>query len=186
MPSVNERKAVVVFGAYGHTGRFVTAELCARGYTPVLSGRDQGKLDRLRAAHPGVEARSSARDSPKSLDRALEGAAAVINCAGPFLDTSTPLIEAALRAGIHYFDVTAEQSVVRAAFDRFSEPARARGVVVLPAMAFYGGLDGHGGLGGRGRDRHRRRAGWLETHGRHPRHRPAEHRSAVRAHERQV
>src|SRR5262245_5864869 len=140
MPSVNERKAVVVFGAYGHTGRFVTAELCARGYTPVLSGRDQGKLDRLRAAHPGVEARSSALDSPKSLDRALEGAAAVINCAGPFLDTSTPLIEAALRAGIHYFDVTAEQSVVRAAFDRFSEPARARGVVVLPAMAFYGGL----------------------------------------------
>src|SRR5262249_62362359 len=32
------------------------------------------------------------------------------------------------------------QSVVRAAFDRFSEPARAKGVVVLPAMAFYGGL----------------------------------------------
>src|SRR5262249_42732657 len=29
---------------------------------------------------------------------------------------------------------------VRAAFARFSEPARASGLVVLPAMAFYGGL----------------------------------------------
>src|SRR5262249_54816024 len=72
--------------------------------------------------------------------RALEGAAAVINCAGPFLDTSTPLIEAALRALIHYLDITAEQGAVRAAFARFSEPARASGLVVLPAMAFYGGL----------------------------------------------
>jgi short subunit dehydrogenase-like uncharacterized protein len=137
---MSEREVVVVYGAYGHTGRFVVRELCARGYSPCLSGRDERKLESLRAAHPGVDARQSTIESPKSLDRALEGAAAVINCAGPFLDTSTPLIEAALRARIHYVDITAEQSVVRAAFDRFSEPARARGVVVLPAMAFYGGL----------------------------------------------
>src|SRR5262245_33436127 len=137
---MSEREVVVVFGAYGHTGRFVVGELCARGYSPRLSGRDERKLDRLRAAHGGVDARLSAIESPGSLDRALEGAAAVINCAGPFLDTSTPLIEAALRARIHYLDITAEQGAVRAAFARFSEPARASGLVVLPAMAFYGGL----------------------------------------------
>lgn len=40
-------RQVAVFGAYGHTGRFVVAELLERGYTPVLSGRDADKLKAL-------------------------------------------------------------------------------------------------------------------------------------------
>ena len=51
-------------------------------------------------------------DDPASLDRAISGAAAVINCAGPFMDTAAPLIEAAIRGRIHYLDVTAEQPAV--------------------------------------------------------------------------
>jgi hypothetical protein len=70
----------------------------------------------------------------------FSGAVAVINCAGPFLDTAGPVIAAALRARIHYLDVTAEQPVALCAFEQFSEPARDAGVVVLPSMAFYGGL----------------------------------------------
>jgi short subunit dehydrogenase-like uncharacterized protein len=63
-------------------------------------------------------------DDPKLLDEAFAGAVAVINCAGPFLDTAAPLISAALRAGIHYLDITAEQAATLAAFERFSEAAR--------------------------------------------------------------
>src|SRR3546814_14906101 len=63
-----------------------------------------------------------------------------IYCAGPFLGTATPLIEAALRAGVHYLDVTAEQAVAAATFERFDAAALRAGVVVAPAMAFYGGL----------------------------------------------
>jgi len=87
-----------------------------------------------------LETRVASVEDPVSLDRALAGATAVINCAGPFLDTTAPVIEAALRAGIHYFDLAAEQAPVLATFEHFSEPARAAGVVVVPAMAFYGGL----------------------------------------------
>jgi hypothetical protein len=75
-----------------------------------------------------------------SLDHAVSGAAAVINCAGPFIDTAAPLVEAALRSGIHYLDVAAEQPSVLAIFERFAETARNAGVVIAPAMAFYGGL----------------------------------------------
>ena len=64
-------------------------------------------------------------------------AAAVI---GPFIDTSAPVIEAALRARVHYFDVTAEQRAVLNAFERFDAPARDAGIVIAPAMAFFGGL----------------------------------------------
>jgi hypothetical protein len=79
-------------------------------------------------------------DDPASLDRALSGAAAVINCAGPFIDTAAPLVEAALRAGIPYLDVSAEQASVLAVIERFADAARDAGVAVVPAMAFYGGL----------------------------------------------
>lgn len=133
-------QAVAVFGAYGHTGRFVVSELRKRGLTPILAGRDPDKLAAFAAAHPGLEARPASIDDPASLDRAIAGAAAIINCAGPFLDTATPVVGAALRARVHYFDMAAEQGAAIAAFENFPELAHEAGVVVVPAMAFYGGL----------------------------------------------
>ncbi|MFI6478710.1 saccharopine dehydrogenase NADP-binding domain-containing protein [Nonomuraea sp. NPDC050663] len=135
---------VVVYGATGHTGRFVVAELRRRGIATVLSGRDEARLDKLAAelggqdGLPAVAAASA--DDPAALDAALAGAAAVINCAGPFAVTGGPLIEAALRAGIPYVDVAAEIEANAAAFATHAEAARQAGVEVVPAMAFYGGL----------------------------------------------
>lgn len=133
-------RTVAVYGAYGHTGRFVVAELRDRGFVPVLSGRDPEQLRALAASRPGLEARPATVDDPASLDRALAGAAAVINCAGPFAATAAPVIEAALRAGIPYVDVAAEIEANLDTFTQFADRARAAGAVVIPAMAFYGGL----------------------------------------------
>lgn len=133
-------RTVAVFGAYGHTGRFVVAELRERGFVPLLSGRDADKLQALAASHPGLDIRPASIDDPTSLDRALGGAAAVINCAGPFAATAAPVIEAALRAGIPYVDVSAEIEANVDTFTHFTDRARAAGTVVVPAMAFYGGL----------------------------------------------
>jgi short subunit dehydrogenase-like uncharacterized protein len=131
---------VAVFGAYGHTGRFIVRELAARGYRLILSGRDTAKLSELAAETPGAEVRPASVADSASLDRMLAGATVVVNAAGPFLDTAIPVIEAALRARSHYLDVTAEQRAALAAFQSFDTAARSIGVVVLPAMAFYGGL----------------------------------------------
>ncbi|MFC9844014.1 saccharopine dehydrogenase family protein [Streptomyces sp. NPDC060223] len=133
-------QTVTVFGAYGHTGRFVVAELRARGFVPVLSGRDAGRLRALAASAPGLEVRPASVDDPASLDRALDGVDAVINCAGPFATTAAPVIEAALRAGIPYVDVAAEIEANLDTFTHFGDRARTAGAVIVPAMAFYGGL----------------------------------------------
>ncbi len=130
---------VAVFGASGHTGRFVVAELVRRGHTVIAVARDEGKLSTC-GFGPCVETKIAHVDDARSLDRALAGAAAVIHCAGPFLDTADALIEAALRARIHYFDVTAEQSSALSTFERFDEAARHRGIAIVPAAGFYGGL----------------------------------------------
>jgi hypothetical protein len=130
---------VTVFGAYGHTGRFVVAELAGRGFVPVLSGRDARSLETLADEH-GSEARVASVEDPASLDRALAGTAAVINCAGPFASTTGPVIEAALRAGIPYLDIAAELEANLDTFARYRERTRQAGAVVVPAMAFFGGL----------------------------------------------
>lgn len=131
---------VAVFGAYGHTGRFVVAELLDRGFVPVPVGRDAERLREVAASAPGLEARPASVDDPASLDRALAGTAAVINTAGPFATTAAPVIEAALRAGIPYVDVAAEIEANADTFADFDERARAAGALIVPAMAFYGGL----------------------------------------------
>lgn len=133
-------QTVAVFGAYGHTGRFVVTELRDRGLVPLLLGRDTGKLRALAASHPGLEYRMASVDDPALLDQALKGAAAVINCAGPFASTAAPVIEAALRAGIPYVDVAAEIEASLDTFTHFTARAQAAGVTVVPAMAFFGGL----------------------------------------------
>ncbi|MEO6084274.1 MAG: saccharopine dehydrogenase NADP-binding domain-containing protein [Umezawaea sp.] len=132
---MTNRKTAVV-GAYGHTAKFVIAQLRELGLDPIPVGRDRARLAALGAGEPRV----ASVDDPASLDWAFEGVAAVVNCAGPFADTAVPVVEAAIRAGAHYVDVAAEQAVAMDLLARFDAPARRAGVAVVPSVAFYGGL----------------------------------------------
>jgi short subunit dehydrogenase-like uncharacterized protein len=134
--NAKKQRQIAVFGAAGHTGKFVIAELLRRGFTPIAVGRDVAKLARLKID----DSRVASVDDPASLDQAFDGAAAVINCAGPFLDSAKAVAAAAIRAGAPYLDVTAEQASANALFEELDADARRAGVVVIPAMSFYGGL----------------------------------------------
>jgi uncharacterized protein YbjT (DUF2867 family) len=144
------KPSVAVFGAIGHTGRFVVAELLRREIVPIAIARDSIALTAAnfpRHEIPGHEIRGreilrrqASIVDMESLDQALDGAQAVINCAGPFLETADAVAAAALRAGIHYLDVTAEQPSARATLDTYDIAAREAGIAVVPAMGFYGGF----------------------------------------------
>jgi NAD(P)-dependent dehydrogenase (short-subunit alcohol dehydrogenase family) len=125
---------IAVYGASGHTGGFVVRELLRRGLNAVAVGRASSRLPRQ------VAGRIADIDDPKALDRAFAGCAVIVNCAGPFLDTARPIIEAALRSRCSYIDITAEQASAEATFARYDEPARRAGVTVIPAAGFFGGL----------------------------------------------
>ncbi|PTL85307.1 saccharopine dehydrogenase NADP-binding domain-containing protein [Vitiosangium sp. GDMCC 1.1324] len=129
-------RRVGVYGATGHTGRFVVNELRRRGWVPVRIARSPRRHD----LSPEAEVRVAAIDDDSALDRALSDVSVIINCAGPFLDTADAIVRAALRTGAHYLDVTAEQLAAKATLEQFANAAAAAGVVVAPAFAFYGGL----------------------------------------------
>lgn len=125
---------VAVYGASGHTGSFVFAELARRRIRAVPVGR------RAHALPDDTPLRVAEITDPAALARAFADCAAVVNCAGPFLDTATPVLRAALEVGAHYIDVTAEQACARATLRDFHAHALARGVAVVPAAGFFGGL----------------------------------------------
>lgn len=131
---------VAVFGAAGHTGRFVVWELLRRGITPIAIARNSAALAEANFSSPQVLHRQATVDNQDSLDQALAGAQVVINCAGPFLETADAVTAAAMRAGIHYLDLSAEQASTLAVFDKYGDAARKAGIAVLPAMGFYGGF----------------------------------------------
>lgn len=132
-------RPIAVYGAAGHTGQFVIREARRRGLSVVAVGRSAA---RLQEAFPAatLTKRPALVDDPVSLELAFAGCAVVINCSGPFLDTAAPVAAAALTAGCHYIDVTAEQASAQASFADLDRPARAAGRVVIPAAGFYGGL----------------------------------------------
>src|SRR5690606_35555378 len=101
---------LLLYGATGYTGRLILQEALAKGLRPMLAGR---KADAVRAlAEPhGLEWREAALTDAAALDRALSGLVTVLHCAGPFAQTATPMLEACLRRGAHYLDITGEISV---------------------------------------------------------------------------
>lgn len=106
----------------------------------MLAGRDLDRLESVASNVDRCEVRVASIDDPDVLGRALDGADAVINAAGPFAVTAEPLIRAALVAGVPYLDVAAEPDVVESIVDLFRTPAVAAGVSVMPTLGFYRSL----------------------------------------------
>ncbi|WP_220447623.1 saccharopine dehydrogenase NADP-binding domain-containing protein [Nonomuraea diastatica] len=131
---------IAVYGATGHTGRLVAAELHARGREVILAGRDKGGLKALSGELGGAPVHRAALDDPAALRRLAERAAVLIHCAGPFTHTGGPVATAAAEGGCHYVDHALEQHHTKWMFDAMSEPARRAGITMVTAMSFYGGL----------------------------------------------
>lgn len=124
----------LLYGANGYTGALVAEAAVARGLRPVLAGRNAEALQAL-AARLDLPWRAVALDDADGLHDALEDVACVLHCAGPFSRTSTPMVNACLRAQRHYLDITGEFGVFEMLRGRSSE-AHARGVMLLPGTGF--------------------------------------------------
>jgi len=125
---------LLVYGAYGYTGRLVVARLVDLGHRPIVAGRDESQTREI-ARDFGLEHRIFGLEIPSPLDACLEGVSAVIHCAGPFVRTAHPMVDACLRTRTHYLDITGEVAVFESLSAR-SDEAKQRGVMLLPGVGF--------------------------------------------------
>jgi short subunit dehydrogenase-like uncharacterized protein len=124
----------LLYGANGYTGRLIAEEARRRGLRPVLAGRREGPVRAL-AERLGCEWRVFDLDDSPRLDTALGEVGTILLAAGPFSVTSARVVDACLRTGAKYLDITGEIDV----FERIlglGDRARERGSVLLPGVGF--------------------------------------------------
>lgn len=120
---------VILYGASGYTGRLIARQL--EGIPDlILAGRSPDRLAPL-ADSLNRPLAAFALSEPAEILAALQGAALVLNVAGPFDQSAMPLIDACLQTATHYLDMGGEWSVFLDIMARDAE-ARAAGIMLLP------------------------------------------------------
>ena len=104
---------LMIYGAYGYTGRLIAAQAIAQGHEVILSGRDPEKLGKVAKDLSAPQVAFELTDGP-AMRAALGAVGIVINAAGPFTHTSKPMLDACLDTGTHYLDITGEVGVLAA------------------------------------------------------------------------
>jgi short subunit dehydrogenase-like uncharacterized protein len=134
MPWQENKSRLLLYGAYGYTGR-LTAELATvKKLDVVLAGRNKDSLTKL-GDRLGLPTRAVGLDDAEQLSEALKDIACVVHMAGPFGITSGPMLDACLATHTNYLDITGEIEVFETMWSREEEIKRA-GITVMPGAGF--------------------------------------------------
>jgi short subunit dehydrogenase-like uncharacterized protein len=124
----------MIYGANGYTGALTARMAVARGMRPVLAGRNAAEISAL-AAELDLDARIFDLTDAPAVDAGIGDMHVVLHCAGPFSRTSQPMVDACMRTGVHYLDITGELSVFEALAAR-DDAAKQAGVMLMPGAGF--------------------------------------------------
>jgi short subunit dehydrogenase-like uncharacterized protein len=130
-------RRIVLFGATGYTGGLLAKQLVAQGVSPVLAGRDTGRLAAL-AERLGADLETVKADvlRQNSVYSAVGRGDVLVSTVGPFAKHGDVAVQAAISAGATYFDSTGEPTFIRRVWERFDRPARAKGAQLFTAMGY--------------------------------------------------
>lgn len=127
---------ILLYGAYGYTGLRIARHAAELGDALdadiLLSGRDPERLDAVARA-TAFPADPVSLDDERGLHDLVARADVVLHCAGPFIHTARPMLEACLRTGTHYTDITGEIQVFEMAHDLHDRAVEAS-VVLIPGV----------------------------------------------------
>ncbi len=124
----------LIYGANGYTGELIARFATERGVKPILAGRNAEKVADL-AKKFDLDFRVFALEETEKLEAALRETAFVLHCAGPFSITSKLMVEACLRTGKHYLDITGEIAVFEA-MAQLNERAKSSNIMIMSGVGF--------------------------------------------------
>jgi len=127
-------RRILLYGAYGYTGRLAADLAAARKLDVVLAGRDKDALARV-GDRVNLPTRAVGLDDAGRLADALKDISCVVHMAGPFASTAAPMLSACLATRTNYIDITGEIEVFEAMWSREVEIRRA-GITAVPGAGF--------------------------------------------------
>lgn len=131
---------ITVYGATGYTGKLIAELLVRRGVPFLIAGRNTEKLEQLRRGLSSQgsllpEVVSVSLSDRTGMENLAKRSKVIISCAGPFAEMGPPVIDACLRGGAHYLDITGEVRFMAATGLRDAE-AKAAKVALVNAIGF--------------------------------------------------
>jgi len=137
MPTI---KPVIIYGASGFSGRLVAEYLCEYKIPFVAAGRSRAKIVEAMESVPGIEGAdyeiAEVENSANELAKLFSGAKVVSNTVGPFIYNGPTVIEACLKSGCHYLDISGEQAWIRQVAENWGSQFAQKGLLAAPATAF--------------------------------------------------
>ena len=129
---LHDLKRWIIYGSYGYTGRLIAEKVKDYHSNVILSGRNE---ENLKKQSEELELPFQAADlsDSDSMDELLSDAHLVIHCAGPFVHTWRPMLDACIRNRCHYLDITGEIPVFEGIKARNKEIADA-GIMAMPGQ----------------------------------------------------
>lgn len=143
MTEPGRRYDVVLYGASGFTGRQTAAYFAAHapdGVRWAIAGRDRGRLEAVRESLGTGRAPLEILVADGADQRAIDGMVAstrvLLSTAGPFAIYGNGIVEACVRLGTDYVDITGETAWVRDLIDRHHAAAARDGTRLIPFCGF--------------------------------------------------
>jgi short subunit dehydrogenase-like uncharacterized protein len=134
MDGRGSKTRLLLYGAYGYTGRLAAELAAAKKLDVVLAGRNRDALAGL-GERLSLPTRVVGLNDAAQLSEALKDIACVVHMAGPFAATSAPMLSACLATRTNYVDITGEIEVFEAMWSREEEIRRA-GITAVPGAGF--------------------------------------------------
>jgi short subunit dehydrogenase-like uncharacterized protein len=125
---------ILIYGANGYTGKLITAEAHKQNIDFIIAGRNEEAITPL-AKQYNVPYEIISLDKQEQLRALLQKVGVVIHAAGPFSETSAPMIQACLDTKTHYLDITGEVWVFEA-IQKQDTAAEEAGVTLIPGIGF--------------------------------------------------
>lgn len=125
---------LLIYGAYGYTGRLIVAQCLKEGIKPIIAGRSADKAMKFANKH-GLQYDVFEVSEKEKLENWLRRGVVVIHCGGPFIYTAKEMVEACLATNTHYLDITGEFQV----FDlvkEYDEKAKEKNLMLMPGAGF--------------------------------------------------
>jgi short subunit dehydrogenase-like uncharacterized protein len=134
------KRPVVLYGASGFSGRLIAEFLREYNVPFIAAGRNGGKIQEVLNHVPGIETAdyeiAEVSGSVDDLTRLFKDARVVCNTVGPLIYHGPQVIEASLRAGCHYLDISGEQAWVRQVAENWGGKFAQKGLLAAPATAY--------------------------------------------------
>jgi len=140
-PDSSRQYELIVYGATGYTGKYTAEHLHETAPSDLkwaIAGRNAKKLEaiiaELQALNPSrpLPAVETIEHNQPGLDSLARKTKVLISTVGPYARYGTPVVEACIKAGTDYLDVTGEVPWVYDIIAKFHDKARKDGIVLIP------------------------------------------------------